>query len=136
MLKMAADIAERSTCVRRRVGCIVTDVYGRQLASSHNGVAMGQPHCTEHPCLGATCKSGEGLDLCEAIHAEMNCLIFTPDVMKIHTLYSTTSPCINCVKVIMNTSCERIVFLEEYPHLQAKDLWLSAGGEWEQGAIS
>jgi deoxycytidylate deaminase len=32
-----------------------------------------------------------------------------------------------CVKLLMNTGCKRIVFLEEYVNLEAKNLWK---GEW------
>lgn len=126
MLKVALDLAERSTCGRRKVGCVLTDVHGRILSTGHNGVAKGEPHCTEHPCPGASCPSGMGLELCEAIHAEQNALMFCPDVMKIHACYTTASPCITCVKMLMNTSCQAIHFIEEYPHPRAQALWIQS----------
>lgn len=123
MLKLANTIAERSTCGRRQVGCVITDENGRVISMGHNGVAKGQVHCTELPCPGANCPSGTGLDLCQAIHAEQNALLFCPDVMKIHACYVTASPCVHCVKMLLNTSCQEIHFLEEYPHSDAKILW-------------
>lgn len=54
------------------------------------------------------------------------------DVYSIHTCYVTASPCMTCIKLLLNTSCERIVFVEEYPHSAAKELWISAGRAWEQ----
>lgn len=131
MLKLAHIISERSTCARRKVGCVLTDDHGRVISMGHNGVAMGQPHCTDHPCPGAKCASGTGLDLCQALHAEQNALLFAPDVMKINTCYVTASCCVTCTKLLLNTTCKRIVFIEEYPHTEAGDLWTSSGREWK-----
>lgn len=138
MLKLASVIAERSTCARRKVGCALTDSHGRVLAIGHNGVPKNFPHCTERLCPGAKLPSGSGLDTCQAIHAEINALMFCPDIMKVHSLYVTASPCLGCIKAILNSSCERIVFLEKYPHPQAEELWQQGRqglGEWKQGSI-
>lgn len=54
------------------------------------------------------------------------------DVYAIHTAYVTASPCMTCIKLLLNTTCERIVFVEEYPHPEARKLWESAGRAWEQ----
>lgn len=72
------------------------------------------------------------LDGCQAIHAEQNALLQCRDVYAIHTAYVTASPCMTCVKLLLNTSCERIVYVEEYPHSAARDLWTGAGRSWEQ----
>lgn len=63
---------------------------------------------------------------CESIHAEQNALLQCPDVYKIHTCYVTHSPCVTCVKLLLNTGCERIVYRLEYPHANAKQLWLAS----------
>jgi deoxycytidylate deaminase len=44
----------------------------------------------------------------------------------------TASPCMTCCKLLLNTSCQRIVYVEEYPHSAAKDLWTGAGRVWER----
>ena len=75
MLKIASTIAERSTCARRKVGCVLVDINGRVLSMGHNGVAKGQVHCIDTPCPGANCPTGTGLEKCEAIHAEANALM-------------------------------------------------------------
>lgn len=132
MLGAATVLAQLSTCARRKVGCILTDVNGRILSTGNNGVAKGLPHCIDHPCAGASCPSGTGLELCEAIHAEQNALMFCADVMKIHHCYVTCSPCVHCVKMLLNTACREIHFMERYPS-NAWELWLSdktAGRSW------
>jgi dCMP deaminase len=85
-----------------------------------------------HRCPGATSKSGTDLDSCQAIHAEQNALLQCEDVYSIDTAYVTASPCITCTKLLLNTSCRRIVYRDEYPHPAARKLWTSSGRDWEQ----
>lgn len=125
-LRMARLVASRATCARRAVGCVLVDEHGHVLATGYNGVAAGQPHCTEFPCSGADCAPGQGLELCEAIHAEQNALLQCADVQRIRTCYTTTAPCITCTKLLLNTPCERIAFIEEYPHPRARELWVNS----------
>ena len=150
-MKLALLTAQRATCCRRQVGCVLLNARGHVLATGYNGVAAGQPHCNEktweaewtgfdmvsvedfhHACAGATAPSGTNLDGCQAIHAEQNALLQCRDIYQIHTAYVTASPCVTCTKLLLNTSCERIVFVEEYPHSAAQELWKSAGRSWEQ----
>ena len=139
---MAKLAATRSTCLRRAVGCILVDATGRVLATGYNGVPKGLVHCNQHDmfdptgypfaCDSAHAKSGESLDGCMAVHAEMNAILQCRDPDSVHTAYVTASPCIQCTKMLMNTGCVRVVFAEEYPHTQAKELWQSVGNKWEQ----
>lgn len=43
------------------------------------------------------------------------------------TAYVTTMPCMTCMKLLLNTSCHRIVYIEEYPHMEAADFWKRSG---------
>ena len=135
-IELAYLTAKRATCLRRSVGCVLVNARGHVLATGYNGVAAGLPHCNEetqrtgclshyrHACSGAQSPSGTNLDGCQAVHAEQNALLQCRDVWEIHTCYTTTSPCVTCVKLLMNTSCQRIVFAEEYSQPAAKELWL------------
>lgn len=149
--QLAQLTATRSTCLRRAVGCVLVNRLGQVLSTGYNGVARGLPHCNEvslidastiedppeaprlipshpHACQGARAKSGEGLDACQAIHAEQNALLQCRDTEDIWACYTTVSPCLHCVKLLMNTSCQRIVFIEPYAHDQAsRNLWLASG---------
>lgn len=147
---LALTTAQRSTCCRRQVGCVMLNEKGHVLCTGYNGVAAGMPHCNHveaeggapgqsisgseyvHKCPGAFSPSGTNLDACRAIHAEQNALLQCPDVWAIDSIFTTTSPCITCVKLLMNTSCKRIVFVEEYPHADSKDLWIEHGRLWVQ----
>jgi dCMP deaminase len=144
-MSLVQETARRSTCLRRQVGCVLLNERGHVLATGYNGVAAGLPHCNEvtyasgiphepleygNSCLGAKAPSGQQLDGCQAIHAEQNALLQCKDVYEIHTAYVSASPCMTCVKLLLNTSCQCVVFKEEYPHAEAHKLWTSAGREW------
>jgi dCMP deaminase len=126
MMELARVIAKRSTCRRRGVGAVATDAYGRVLAIGHNGPARGEAHCTTTPCDGVGMASGTGLDVCRAIHAEQNVLMFCSDIMAINTIYVTASPCPHCIKMLMNTGCRRIIYDEVYSEV-ALDWWRDRG---------
>lgn len=146
-LRLAELTAQRSTCLRRAVGAVLLDAAGHILATGYNGVATGLPHCNEptspgqpgdngpvyaHACSGAFSPSGTNLDGCQAIHAEQNALLQCRDVSAIRTCCISASPCITCVKLLLNTACEEVVFAEEYPHQSARVLWVSSGRTWTQ----
>lgn len=160
-IQLAMTTAQRSTCCRRMVGAVLLNHAGHVLATGYNGVAAGLPHCNElgvrdtgrqffgkeqklleldpkdprsypNACSGAFSASGTNLDGCEAIHAEQNALLQCKDVREIHTCYCTASPCVTCTKLLLNTGCMRVVFVDEYPHPAARDLWTRAGREWVQ----
>jgi len=86
----------------------------------------------QNACAGAESASGTNLDGCQAIHAEQNALLQCKDMYNIHQCFTTVSPCITCTKLLLNTSCQEIIYLEEYPHSEAKELWESAGRVWIQ----
>lgn len=151
---VAQITAQRSTCLRRQVGCALVDQDGFILATGYNGVAKIQPHCNEpgkivslrplqfgggrtlsnhefpNACPAAFAESGTQLDGCHAIHAEQNALLRCEDVRRIHWCYVTHSPCVTCVKLLMNTGCEGVFFDQPYAHDDAsRELWQSHRGQ-------
>jgi dCMP deaminase len=124
-MEIAKLVATRGTCVRRKVGAVLVNSRRHILATGYNGVPRGMVHCLDRPCLGAFEQSGQNLDNCLASHGEANALLQCKDVNEIDTLYVTVSPCVQCTKLLMNTSCRRIVFAELYPHEASKVWWLS-----------
>jgi dCMP deaminase len=138
-IRMAVLVSERATCLRRKVGCVLVNARGHVIGTGYNGVASRLPHCNHmevlegtgstifpNACDGALLQSGTGLDLCEATHSEQNALLQCKDVYEIDTAYVTTKPCVSCMKLFMNTSCKRIVYLEDYPHSKTDELAMKA----------
>ena len=128
---MAKLVSTRGTCARRRVGCVLVDKHGLVLATGYNGNGRGQGHCIDSPCEGAKFKSGEGLEKCEAIHAEQNAILQCKNTEHIEKAYITLSPCVTCVKLLLNTSCKEIVYLEDYVNKDAERIWKNANRLWK-----
>ena len=124
MMTVANVMSIRSTCVRRRVGCVITDIHNQILSTGYNGVPKQWQHCIDKPCPGANYKSGLGLDECVAVHAETNALIQCSNIDKAHHIYITTAPCISCVKALINTPIMHIHYSHDYADTNAShQLW-------------
>ena len=126
-LDIAKTVSEQATCIRRNVGCVLVNSKNHILATGYNGVPAGAVHCLDLPCSGAEFPSGEGLNSCEAIHAEQNALLQCKDVYDIDRVYTTLEPCVHCIKLLLNTSAKQIIFGEKYVHNLARSLWEISG---------
>ena len=118
----AIAMSSLSTCKRRQVGCILLDDNYKIIGSGYNGNPTGFIHCIDKPCAGSGCKSGTGLDECEAIHAEQNALMQCTNVNDIAYCVTTTFPCAHCLKMLLNTGCKCIVYQNDYVNI-TKHLW-------------
>lgn len=124
-IKMAEVLSQCSTCLDKQVGCILTNSDNIVISSGYNGSPKGYKHCSD---LGYCVKDQiNNPSACLSIHAEQNALIQCRVPEQIYTCYTTLSPCITCVKMLMNTPCTRIVFLQEHKHDEPKIIWK---GEW------
>jgi dCMP deaminase len=121
-MRIAEAISRLSSCHSRKVGCILVDTKGYILSTGYNGPPHNMGECS---CCNRV--SGENLDLCPAVHAEMNALMQCYDIQEIDYCFVTTKPCRHCIKMLLNTSCKKIFYVEDYPHSGVKELWESAG---------
>ncbi len=118
-MRIAFMVAERSTCVRRKVGAIaVRD--NRILATGYNGAPTGLRHCHDIGCLRQQMgiPSGERHEICRAIHAEQNVIVqaATHGVQLADAdIYCTTFPCGICTKLLINCGIKSIFYVEHYP---------------------
>lgn len=135
-MDMAKLVATRSTCIRRSVGCVLVDERNHVLATGYNGVPARMPHCNHpggmHMCEGARSPSGTNLDACSAVHAEQNAILQCVDAHAIRRAYVTAFPCTSCAKLLLNTSCEEIIYREPYADGNGMRLWISAGRRCRQ----
>ena len=120
-LQMASLVGERSTCRRRKVGCVLVDSSNHVVATGYNGVPTHFEHCIDSPCEGASYSSGEGLEKCLAVHAEQNAFLQLRSNDEL-TAYLTISPCITCAKMFANSRVKRIVATQQYAQSLAKDI--------------
>jgi dCMP deaminase len=130
-MKIAQEVAKRSTCLRRQVGCVLV-IDKRILASGYNGVPTGVEHCSVRGCLREerNVPSGERHELCRGLHAEMNALLQgAKHGVRVDgaTLYSTTTPCSMCAKMAINAGIRHIICSSDYPDELAKEMLKEAG---------
>jgi len=121
-LRMAHIWAENSYCERRKVGAII--VKDKMIISDgYNGTPSGfENHCEED---NNTTKP-------YVLHAEANAIT---KVAKSNnssdgaTLYVTTSPCMECSKLIIQAGIKRVVFDEKYRIIDGLEILERAGVE-------
>jgi len=123
-MNIARMVSSRSTCLRRNVGSVI--VRGKQIVSTgYNGSPQGMSHCLDIGCAREGVPSGERSELCRGAHAEQNAINFSARYgisIEGSTVYTTHLPCSWCAKSILNAGIIRVVFLEDYPDPQSKEL--------------
>ena len=106
-LRMAEIWAENSYCNRRPVGAIL--VKDKMIISDgYNGTPSGFEN---------VCEDANGITFPYVLHAEANAITKVArsnNSSEGATLYVTTSPCIECSKLIIQSGIRRIVFRELY----------------------
>lgn len=111
-LRIATEVATRSTCNRRQVGCVLVSER-RILSTGYGGSIQGQAHCTDVGCEIDPVTGG----CMRTVHAEMNALAQAARngvSTMAATAYTTLSPCLWCFKTLVNAGICRIVYSEEY----------------------
>jgi len=134
-MRIAHEVARRSTCLRRQVGAILVRDK-RILATGYNGAPRGLKHCEEVGCIRTSQKvpSGERHELCRGLHAEMNAFLQAASYgisVEGSTLYTTTHPCSLCVKMLINVGVTRVVSASDYDDELAKEMLAEAGVQTE-----
>jgi dCMP deaminase len=121
------QVAERSTCLRAKVGAVI--VRDRSiLATGYNGAPAGLPHCIDVGCLIYESRNpyGEIEENCyRTIHAEINAIAQAARngaAIREADIYVTHTPCIHCMKVLINTGIKRIFYGKEYKLHTVADL--------------
>lgn len=121
-LRMAYIWAENSYCHRRKVGALMVK-NNAIISDGYNGTPSGFPN---------VCEAIDGTTLPYVLHAEANAIT---KVARNHnssdgsTLYVTTSPCMECSKLIIQAGIKRIVYGEHYRITDGLDLLKEAGIE-------
>lgn len=123
---IARLVAQRSTCVRRKVGAVLVREK-RILCTGYNGAPHGLVHCEAVGCLRERLHipAGERIEICRGIHAEQNTLVQAASFgiqVAGATLYCTHAPCITCAKMLINAGIREFVIAEDYPDDLARRL--------------
>lgn len=124
-MEIAKLVAKRSSCFSRQVGAVIVK-DNRIISTGYNASPYGIEDCSDRGyCIRENSKQGENLNQCYAVHAEANAITQCSRngiSCKDGTMYVTTYPCINCMKIIINSGIKEIVFLEDYNDTMSKKL--------------
>lgn len=106
-LRMAAIWAENSYCKRRQVGALL--VKDKMIISDgYNGTPAGFEN---------VCEDENNVTKPYVLHAEANAITkvaASSNSSKGATIYVTSSPCIECAKLIIQSGIKRVVYSENY----------------------
>ena len=121
-MRMARIWAENSYCLRRKVGALL--VKDKMIISDgYNGTPSGFEN---------VCEDENDHTKPYVLHAEANAITKVArsnNSSEGATLYVTSSPCIECAKLIIQAGIRRVVFAEYYRDTDGIDLLNRAGIE-------
>jgi dCMP deaminase len=131
-MKIANLVSERSTCCRAKVGAVIVKDKNI-LSTGYNGSPSGLPHCTDVGCLvyKSITPDGSVEENCfRTIHAEINAIAQAAkhgSSINNADIYITHTPCIHCLKVLINTGIKNIYYQHEYKIESIADMIEQAG---------
>jgi len=117
-MTLASLAAQRSNCMKRRVGCVLVSHNNRVISTGYNGTPRGIRNCNDGGC--ARCNvgpgAGAGLSTCLCLHAEENALLEAgrERIREGSVLYCDTCPCLTCSVKITQVGISEVVFSQSY----------------------
>lgn len=117
-MRMAEELAKRSTCTRLQVGTVITDArLENVLGIGYNGNARGLPNRCDSTVPGQ----------CGCIHSEVNALIKAPGAVKDKVMFVSASPCVMCSKLVINSGVTHVFYRHPYRDPTGIELLVEAG---------
>ncbi|MEA4950232.1 MAG: dCMP deaminase family protein [Petrimonas sp.] len=121
-MRMAFIWSENSYCKRRQVGAIL--VKDKMIISDgYNGTPSGFEN---------VCEDENNVTKPYVLHAEANAITKVArsnNSSEGATLYVTSSPCIECAKLIIQAGIKRVVYADSYRLSEGVELLMRAGIE-------
>jgi dCMP deaminase len=118
-MRMAEELAKRSTCARLQVGTVITDRHLENVvAIGYNGNARGLPNRCDDPGTAGRCG---------CIHSEMNALVKAQGRLRDKVAFVTASPCVMCAKLMVQARVAWVFYREAYRDPAGLDLLRTAG---------
>jgi dCMP deaminase len=119
-MRLACEMAKRSTCARLHVGTVITSMdYRKVLAVGYNGNASGLVNGCDREDVGN----------CGCLHSEENAVINcdAPRAMP-KVVFVTHTPCPMCAKRLINLGgVQRVYYGAKYRTSEALDIFRQVG---------
>lgn len=118
-MSVAHLISRRATCSRGHIGAVIVR-ENNILSTGYNGAPSGLPHCNESNCRIYRSIHPDGTveeNCVNTIHAEINAIAQAAKhgvSIKDSDIYITASPCIHCLKVLINVGIKTIYYDKPY----------------------
>ncbi len=104
-MRMAEELAKRSTCARLQVGTVITDSALEHVVSiGYNGNARGFPNRCDSDTPGA----------CGCIHSEQNAVVKADGHLREKVAFVTASPCVMCAKLLIQANVTHLYYRRPY----------------------
>ena len=117
-MRMAEELAKRSTCARLQVGTVITSGdLEHVLSIGYNGNVRGFPN---------RCDSTEP-GKCGCIHSEQNALVKARGDVPQKVAFVTASPCVMCAKLMVQAKVTHVFYREAYRDNAGLDVLERAG---------
>jgi dCMP deaminase len=119
-MRMAEELAKRSTCARLQVGSVIASGdLTTVLGIGYNGNARGLPN---------KCDSTEP-GSCGCIHGELNSLVKAGAQLPGKVMFVSASPCVMCAKSIINCNVTTVYYRDPYRDPAGLDVLRQGGVE-------
>ena len=121
-MDLAFRLAERSTCVRLKVGTVITSTdYRKVLAVGYNGNATGLHNGCDRDEVGN----------CGCLHSEENAVINCDAPRTVEKIaFVTHLPCVQCAKRLINLgNVRKVYYANDYRVRDSLDVLKSVGIE-------
>ncbi|MEI6638411.1 MAG: dCMP deaminase family protein [Chlorobium sp.] len=120
-MSVAHLISRRATCTRGHIGAVIVR-ENNILSTGYNGAPSALPHCSDN---GGTCRIYKSIhpdgtieeNCVNTIHAEINAIAQAAKhgvSIRDSGIYITSSPCIHCLKVLINVGIKTIYYANPY----------------------
>lgn len=124
-MRMAEELAKRSTCARNQVGAVITNGDLTQvLGIGYNGNARGLPNRCDSETPGS----------CGCLHAESNALVKAGAMEPGKVMFVTVTPCAMCAKLVVNANVGKVYYRRAYRLTDGLDVLKEAGVAVEEYA--
>lgn len=117
---VALAVRERANCLGQKVGAVLV-LDGRIVSTGYNGTPEDMDNCEDGGCERCRNRekygSGEAYDRCICLHAEQNAIVSAARFgiqVEGGVVYSTTQPCFNCLKEMVQVGIKRVCYIHEW----------------------
>lgn len=132
-MQIAYNIANESKAIKRKVGAIIVK-DNNIIAVGYNGTPSGFDNSCEEECCkgvaGAGTYKNHLITRPEVLHAESNAIAKCARSVNSSEgadIYTTTCPCLECAKMIIQAGIKNVYYSEEYKSQDGLNLLVKAG---------